>query len=54
MARVRQIMSDPKKMSYNLWLFQIKTLSLQPVNVLSLNDDGNTTSSKTTQKGDQG
>ena len=47
-------MSDAKKMSYFLWLFQEKALSLQPVNELSLNDDGNTTSSKATQKGDQG
>ena len=47
-------MSDTKKMSCNLWLFQEKALSLQPVNVLSLNDDGNTTSSKAAQKGDQG
>ena len=36
------------------WLYQEKALSLHPVNVLSLNDDGNTTSCKTTQKGDQG
>ena len=36
-----------------LWLFQEKALSLQPVNVLSLYDDGNTSSSKATQKGDQ-
>ena len=35
-----------------LWLFQEKALSLQPVNVLSLYDDGNTSSSKATQKGD--
>ena len=51
-GRTKVVRREEKVLFFGL--YQEKALSLQPVNVLSLNDDGNTTSCKTTQKGDQG